>query len=44
MPKITKQSHIYPKLQYISLLSVLQLCDAGYEVNFNKYGVSAIHQ
>ena len=40
MPKSAKEAHIYPNLQYLSLLSVGQLFDAGYEVKFNKNGVS----
>ena len=42
MPKSAKEAHIYPNLQYRSLLSVGQLCDAGYDVKFNRNGVSAI--
>ena len=44
MPQQAKLAHIYPNLRYRSLISVGQLCDAGYEVTFDKNTVSVVNQ
>ena len=36
LPSIAKESHLFRKLASGSILSIGQLCDANYQVYFNK--------
>ena len=42
LPRDAREAHTYPDLTYSSLLSVGQLCDAGYRVVFDKNKVKVI--
>ena len=42
LPPSARQAHCYPGLTYRSLISVGQLCDAGYKVTFDCNGVAIV--
>ena len=42
LPPSTQQAHCYPGLTYRSLISVVQLCDAGYKMTFDCDGVAVV--
>ena len=42
LPSSARQAHYYPGLTYRSLISVGQLCNAGYRVTFDRNGVAVV--